>query len=246
VSEGALGDALAAVAGDWSHVTFVAGDPPGGEGWIGVDELLAGPALDRCVEAMLAGEAKGARDVAGSYLSAWLGGILAGPVAAAFRRDGRVWSLAPADLALRPHALGWFDGYAVRRERLRRVDLDSFADELVALLAPVFAAIRSRVPYGLAGMWGSVADALEAGDPALVDALAARVPRLRARPRFQPVHWSGGVHRTLVRGTCCLWYKVYEGEADPAGEGYCTSCPHRSDGSRATRMAAWLEAGEAV
>jgi hypothetical protein len=182
--------------------------------------------------------------VAGSYLAGWLGLVLVEPPAAAWALDGRVWSLAPGDLAVRPHPLGWFDGYAARGG-LRPVDVATLADELVALLTPVFAAVRARLPYGLAGMWGSVADGL-AEHPALVDAVAARVPRLRARPRFQTVRWSGGHHRAVVRGTCCLWYKVFPGDPDPAGEGYCTSCPHRTDDSRAAAIAGWLEAGEPV
>ncbi len=242
--------ALAAVAPGWPHVTLVAG-PPGDDGWVAVDELVRGTRLDRCVDVLLAGEARGARDVAGSYLSSWLAEVLAGPAAAAFRRDGRVWSLDAPDLAVRPHDSGWFDGLAVVRGELRPVDAGAFADAMVGLLEPVFAAVRARLPYGLSGMWGSLADCLAAGDDAsddgLVDALAARVPRLRARPRHQLVAWSGGVHRTTVRGTCCLWYKVYEGgDPDPAGEGYCVACPLRTDESRAERMAAWLEAGDEV
>jgi hypothetical protein len=239
--EGSTADALAALAERWPHVALVAGDPPGGGDWIGLDDLVAGPDLDRIVRRLLDGEACGARDVAGSYLSAWLGLVLVEPPAAAWARDGRVWSLDPADLAVRPHALGWFDGYAVRGG-LRPVDVATLADELVALLTPVFAAVRARLPYGLSGMWGAMADGL-AEHPALVDAVAARVPRLRARPRFQTVTWSGGTHRATVRGTCCLWYKVFPGDPDPAGEGYCVSCPYRTGDSRAAMIAGWLEAG---
>ena len=242
--EGSTAAALAALAERWPHVTLVAGDPPGDGRWIGVDEIVAGPELDRIVQRLLDGEACGARDVAGSYLSGWLGLVLVEPPAAAWARDGGVWPLGAADLAVRPHALGWFDGYAARGG-LRPVDLATLADELVALLTPVFAAVRARLPYGLAGMWGAVADGL-AEHPALVDALAARVPRLRSRPRFQTVLWSGGEHRAVVRGTCCLWHKVFPGDPDPDGEGYCTSCPHRTDNSRAATIAGWLEAGEPV
>lgn len=109
-------------------------------------------------------------------------------------------------------------------------------------------------------MWGSLADGLVGGallaeqrrpgggDPdaawtgvgELLDELASRVPELRARPRRQLIPWSGGVWHQPVRGTCCLHHKTCA-DPGPSGDGYCSSCPHRSDGSRADRVSRWLE-----
>jgi hypothetical protein len=146
-----------------------------------------------------------------------------------------VWSLAPSEVRVRQGEHGWFDGLAVAPGPLRTVDADALAADVAALFAPLFPAVRARLPYGTAGMWGAVADAI--GDPTIIEGVAARVPQLRARPRIQRIPWRDGVLEYHVRGTCCLWHKVYDGVADPDGEGYCESCPHRSDGCRAARVA---------
>ena len=236
-----VGEALAALVADQPWVAFVAGRAPDlGPGWLGVADLIAGPAVDPCVARLLDGRARGARDVAATHLAGWLAGVLALPAVATWRRAGTVWALDPAGLAVRPHAGGWFDGLAVAPGPLVARDASGLARDLVALLDPLFAAIRARLPYGTAGMWGQVADLLAAPPPddgdGLVEALAARATRLRARPRWQPVAWAGGVHPALVRGTCCLAHKVGD-------EGYCTSCPHRSDASRAARTRDLLGGG---
>jgi hypothetical protein len=132
------------------------------------------------------------------------------------------------------------------------------ADRIVALASPAFAALRERVPFGQIGMWGTLVDGLaggalwraqEHGEDAdvtwanvtdLGDAIAERVARLRSRPRRQLIQWAGGSWNASVRGTCCLYYKTCT-EPDPNGEGYCTSCPFRTDESRALRLRTYLE-----
>lgn len=133
-----------------------------------------------------------------------------------------------------------------------------WAAETAAALGPLFRELARRLRFGLPGMWGSVADgvaghtlwvgnAVGAGPDrvwaevtALLDALAEAVPQIRVRPRRHLVPWSGGVGHTSVRGTCCLHYRTVE-TPDPDGDGYCSSCPLRTDASRERRIAAHLD-----
>lgn len=135
--------------------------------------------------------------------------------------------------------------------------LDGVAERLSGLGA-VFAALRAACPIGPVALWGAVADAvasralwlarLSDGDrqaawetaEAVTDRLAAAQPRLRARPRPFPVPWSGGEELFQVRGTCCLWYRTVA-TPDPDGDGYCNTCPLRTDTSRTGRLRAHLE-----
>ncbi len=133
------------------------------------------------------------------------------------------------------------------------------ASEIVATLTVVFGAVRARAPFGLRGMWGSLADGLGGGAALdavnrgidvsetwreamqLLDAIAARTPLMRVRPRLRELEWSGGVSGVVVRGTCCLYDKTHDAP-DPRGEGYCTSCPLRDPDDQLDRWRDWLEA----
>jgi hypothetical protein len=200
-------------------------------------------------------------------------------VAAAWLEDGRVLHLELEQVSVRFHDDGWVDGVVIADGALtvgpddpaaqvrgvRVVDDPGerrrlVAGEIRSLAAPIFDAVRALVPYGRAGMWGSLADGLAGstlyteqrhpggGDPAgawagvdaLLDELARQTPELRARPRRQLITWSGGTRHQSVRGTCCLYYKTRI-DPDPCGDGYCSSCPHRPDESRAERITRWLE-----
>lgn len=137
-------------------------------------------------------------------------------------------------------------------------------DGLVAVFGPLCDAVRARAPFGRSGMWGTLADHLaevavrrarerrrdvEAAwtiAEELVAGLAAREPRLRARPRRQVVPGRSGPTTFVAKGTCCLIYKA----ADPAparGDGArqliaaaaCASCPLRHPDDRAARFAAY-------
>ncbi len=133
-----------------------------------------------------------------------------------------------------------------------------FAGMLVEAATSWFGAIRARTPFGRRGMWGQLADDLcstalwtarAAGldqrrcwDEAqsIVELVAADVPDLRVRPRLFPVRWSGGQCLWQVKGTCCLWYTTFD-EPHTDGDGYCTTCPLRTDDVRHQRLREWLE-----
>jgi hypothetical protein len=133
------------------------------------------------------------------------------------------------------------------------------ATELAALLDPMFATIREMAPFGSRGMWGAVADGLASGvlwsaraegrdalaawrEVGLVtDDVAGHARALRTRPDIEAISWRDGVSHVTVKGTCCLYYKVFDGVPDPSGEGYCLSCPKREPGDRHARWARYLE-----
>jgi hypothetical protein len=119
-------------------------------------------------------------------------------------------------------------------------------DGMLATFAPLAEAVRARAPFGLRGMWGTLADHLvevalrrarEQGRPAeaawaaadgLLDDLADRQALLRVRPRRQEVAAPGGTELFAAKGTCCLVYKP-EGSV---ARGACTSCPLRPAADR--------------
>ncbi len=135
--------------------------------------------------------------------------------------------------------------------------LDATAERLAGV-APVLAAIAASTPVGQAALWGQLADSIGGRSlwlarlldlhrravwteaQALIDRVAALQPGLRQRPRLFPVVHGGGEEWFQVRGTCCLYYRTAE-EADPDGEGYCGTCPLRTDSSRARRLSAHLD-----
>ena len=182
------------------------------EGWYELAELTAeGGALAAAwLDAMVAGAAGGHRDVAGSYLAAYLAEIVVEPVVTAVLGERRGWPVAPADLAVHRHADGWFDGLAVgattiwvlpddplagRPGTVVHADADALHDAvaagLVAALGPWFAAVRAIAPYGRRGMWGGVADSIASGamrmaradgndQPTMWNAAAALIDRVSA------------------------------------------------------------------
>lgn len=260
--------------------TYVAGDPEesDGAGWCRLDEALHdGSFLDQWYRAILAGEAKGQRNVAGALLAAYLTDAITQTAFAALTTERKVWPLLAEVLAVRYRSDGWFDGIAVRTTRIRVLpgdpDADDpnaevvegdgalrevVADELVALAAPIFAAVRQRAPFGMPGMWGNFVDGIAQGalwqgrEPRLrgdtrpayaiaaqvIDALADRVPLIRARPRIDRIDWSGGTVWMAAKTACCLLYHTYD---RPPAEVYCANCPLRGDDSRRAMWSAWLE-----
>jgi hypothetical protein len=213
-------------------------------GWLSVRDLAAGgSAMDALVDHMLATAARSKRDVAASYLAGGFAEVIVARAAHQLRMTGSTWSVEADHLDVHVDDAGWFDdarsagGDAI-------TSLEVLADQTVATITPLFAELRARLPFGLIGMWGTVADALF-DDPPLLELVRSRVgTTMRVLPRAHLIEWRGGVHRQLVRGTCCLWYKVFPEEsgceASPDGDGYCWSCPHRSDESRAALVAADL------
>ena len=137
---------------------------------------------------------------------------------------------------------------------------DAAVRSLLDVFGPLVPAVRARAPFGVRGMWGTLADHLAevalrrareqrrdqavawAAVESLLDALAAREPLLRARPRPHPVDGPAGAALFATKGTCCLIYKA-------AGPGparalidaaACTSCPLRSEADRHARLSAHL------
>lgn len=164
---------------DWCR--YVAGEPDGA-GWFGLDRLQSDASLLHAwLDELVAGEAQGRREVAGSYLTAWLGGIIAGPVAAAVLGERRAWPVEAGVLAIHRNPGGWFDGLAVRPPALWVLPDDPAAGDpdvhvvrdvaalhgrvaagLVGVLGPLFGLLRGRARVGTPGMWGAVADAIAA------------------------------------------------------------------------------------
>jgi hypothetical protein len=141
-------------------------------------------------------------------------------------------------------------------------DLRAVAVEgLAAVFGPLTTAVRARAPFGLRGMWGTLADHLAevavrrarergrdvdaawcAADTVIAD-LAARQPLLRARPRRQVVTTDAGTSSFVAKGTCCLIYKAATGgrsATQQIASAACTSCPLRQAEDRASRFAAYL------
>jgi hypothetical protein len=140
---------------------------------------------------------------------------------------------------------------------------------LLAVFGPLAEAVRARAPFGLRGMWGTLADHLSdvalrrardrGSDPeeawatatALIDDLAARQPLLRARPTRHDVTCAAGSALFSTKGTCCLIYKTNmpPGRASRSDRGgaqpwidadACTSCPLRGEDDRTARLVRYL------
>jgi hypothetical protein len=257
---------------------LVAG-PPQGDGWYALEEVLEGPRrLREWFDRLLDGSARGRRDVAGSYLSSYLAGIVTEPVCESAALLGRGWPNVAGNLAVHHHESGWFDGLAVLGPDVYVTDAELragapgastvgggdalrslLARELAALLQPMFETVRAMAPFGLRGMWGSVADGVASSlmlsakshgrdtrdgwrkAVELTDALAAHAAMLRVRPSIERVDSRDGSTYVPVKGTCCLYYKTHDATPDAKGEGYCLSCPRRDPDDRRRRWARYLE-----
>jgi hypothetical protein len=252
---------------------------PESDGWLPFAAVVRDETVLRAwFDDFLAGEAKGQKDVAGSYLSSYLSSIVVEPVVDAVLALGRAWPTVAGNLLVRRHEQGWFDGLAIATSEVyvlsddpRASDPDAHVladlDELVELVTmqiaelfePVFGVVRGLAPFGVRGMWGAVADGIGAGTlwsvrarrqgdavhewqraMAMTDRLAGHAPRLKVRPDIERVEWEGGGAHVSVKGTCCLYYKVHDGDLDPDGDGYCTGCPKRSVASRHARWVGFL------
>lgn len=233
--------------------------PPSGYGWLTLAEATA--RASEWFEALV--EKEGDRRAAASYLSGWLAQapILAVGLPAVL---GEVAPRVTADrLWVHRHADGWFDRHAIDPVDVRTGPIDDVlaaaGPHVAELTAPVVDPVCAELPVGPVAMWGTVADAVGAYAlyyarelgldeletwrrcEALLDAIQAVAPRLRHRPHLFPVPWSGGTAHYPVRGTCCLYYRTCD-KPDPDGEGYCATCPLRTDASRIRRLRSHLEA----
>ena len=255
------------------YCTVVAG-PPVDADWVAVADLLTDPTVLRgWYEQLLAGGHP--PDVAGSFLAGWLAEVLLHVVSTSLQGERRTWPLDPDRLWLHRNEGGWFDGIAVDADPLRVVagdpaagergvevhaDVDALrrllAGEAVAVLGPVFGAVRAMAPFGQRGMWGAAADAIASGAAysafrgerstadafaeamALVDELVAAGAPASTRPTALAVTCTHGTLTASRKGTCCLWYKM---SAVEGADRYCLSCPLRDDESQLTGFATWLD-----
>jgi hypothetical protein len=244
---------------------------PEGPGWVRLSDRLAdAAAMDGWVRAERDGFAAGHPDLAGALVVYRFAGSLAELVVGPLVDQDRVLVLGPADVWFRLGPAARLDGLAVAdatvtvlpgdddagapgtttaadRDALRSVAVDS----LVAVFEPLARAVRERAPFGLAGMWGTLADhtaevamsrargraplaeqraAWVAAD-ALVTDLAGRQPLVRGRPSLTEVSGAAGDGCFVTKGTCCLVYKVTD---------MCSSCPLRSEADRRARFVAHL------
>jgi hypothetical protein len=263
------------------HGEVRAGAPPDSN-WVRVGELVADPVDVAAWFARLRAGNAHPPDVAASFLAGWLSDILLHAPATALQTERRVWAIDPGQTWVHAHPEGWFDGLAVGDAVLRvlpddvaasdqsaigrdRVEVVAdvaalrrhLASDVVAVLAPLFGALRSLAPFGRRGMWGSAADALAGGAVwtafragadtagAFEDAVALADDMVAAgggplnHPSALPIECRHGTITVAVRGTCCLWYKVPQ---DATGhERYCTSCPLRDDDSQRAMFMRWLD-----
>jgi hypothetical protein len=250
---------------------------PQSDGWHRVDQLT-GDVIGAWVDELAATHG-GHRDVAGSFLGGWVTSAIVAIPTASLVVLGRSPRVTPT-MSVRRHADGWFDGVAFDSPRVHVVTasaarhdadvvehadgaqlVDNVAAEFVDVLAPLLAAIRDVAPFGLRGLWGTVADEVSATATwaarlaaldqhvarqladSLVSRIAARAPRLRVRPQPFPVRWSGGEDLFQVKGTCCLSYKTGSETIDEQGPAMCTTCPFRNDADRTTRLVNYLQSG---
>ncbi len=228
-------------------------DEPG-EGWVRLADRLGDPGgLDAWYRTELAATARGHADLAGALIVYRLAGALAELVVGPLLDQQRCLELAPEAISLRFGDAARLDALSVSAPAVavlpgdpdagspgaRAVgalaDLRAVAVEgLVAVFGPLARAVRARAPFGLRGMWGTLADHLAevavrrareqrrdveaawTSASALIADLAARETLLRARPRRQEVRWPGGTDLLVAKGTCCLIYKAAAGPGVPA------------------------------
>jgi hypothetical protein len=226
----------------WRRFTTDAAGPA----WVRLDERLAdADAVDAWYRAELVATARHHPDLAGALIVYRLAGALAELVVGCLVDQGRCVDLTPAGVSLRFGDAARLDELSVASPTVAVLPDDAAAgdpgthvasstgeladravDGLVAVFAPVADAVRSRAPFGLRGMWGTLADHLAevavgrarergravegpcAAASALIDRLAERQPLVVARPRRQDVHGAAGTGAFVVKGTCCLVYKA--------------------------------------
>ncbi len=273
--------AAAGIAQRDANQVLELGAPDPGAGWFRLDALGTPGAIETEL-AWIAGRTRDGvrpRDVTASELASGLGSCVAIPTAMLLVFEGVVPEVSGENLWIRRSEGGrYYDRIAFERPSYRCVTgsagdghrdaepipdraalVGSFAGAVVATLDPLFTAIRTVAPYGVRGMWGSLADdlltsmlwttrrfdgtddaqrAVAATTGEIIDAIAARQPLLKVRPTVVDLTWARGHTLFCRRGTCCMIYK-----APGAGEGperYCASCPLIDDDDRNDRWRTWL------
>jgi hypothetical protein len=270
----------------WRRVTVDAA----GDGWFRLADRLDDPAaLDDWYRTELAGTGRGHRDLAGALIVYRFSGSLAELVVGPLLEQRRVVLLTPEGLSLRLAENARIESLSVTAPVVAVLPDDPDAgrpgtvtvadhaglraaavDGMLAVFEPLAEAVRARAPFGLRGMWGTLADHLSdvalrrARDggrdaeeawstvAALTDDLAARQPLLRSRPSRHEVSCAAGTGLFSTKGTCCLIYKTNMplGRTDRTDRSAgaqpwidadaCTSCPLRPEADRTTRLTRYL------
>jgi hypothetical protein len=217
-----------------------------GEGWFSLADRLADPAgLDAWYATELAGTGRGHRDLAGALIIYRFSGSLAELVVGPLLEQHRVVLLSPDNVSLRLAENARIEALSVAAPQVAVLPSDPDAgrpgtttvvgedelrraavDGLLAVFTPLAEAVRARAPFGLRGMWGTLADHLSdvalrrardrgsdaeeawATAAALIDGIAARQPLLRSRPSRHDVRCPAGEAVFSTKGTCCLIYKT--------------------------------------
>ena len=243
----------------WVGLAAAADDPAVVSGWVGdARRGFAGGLADVAGAAVAAQVAGALVGVTVPPLLVARRGVPITPTGSAVHRHPGGWIDRVAVIADDVRVLA--DDPDARRVDTTVVDgttalVTGVADDLVATLGPIFDRVRAVAPFGRSGMWGSTVDEVGvvatrlARDGAvdredawaladhLIDAIAARVPRLRSRPRRVDVTTAVGVVPFSRRGTCCLFYKLAApGPARRAA--YCATCPLLSDDEQHARLVA--------
>ena len=228
-------------------------------------ELVMGPLLDRRRVLLLSPANLSFLLAAGTRIDAL---SVASPAVALLPDDPEAEGVAGAADPRRADRAVAGDAAVVVADRAELHDVA--ADGLCAVFEPLADAVRARAPFGLRGMWGTLADHVAEGAlswarehggdrdhawseaEAVIDAVAARQPLLRVRPRRHPVPSPAGEDLFADKGTCCLIYKVHElpvssatgGAPSPMqrriAEAACASCPLRSRSDRHNRFSRYL------
>ncbi len=271
-------------AGSWLEATacrfdlFDVGVPSDDPRWIPLTAVLDSAWLRGALGTLEAGNGHGPRprSVVGSYFAADLAWQVVTTAGIVLHADGRALDLGLDHLAVRIDDQGWPSRVALVDPTFaalaadpavgspgvsavgdRDALLDHLAERIVETMRPVFTAVRAQTPYGLAGMWGALADHVAnlswnlrdaeasaeeldgawATTEALIDRIAVAEPRLKARPRRFTFRTPDGTVQLPMRSTCCLYYLTPEADA-AEGDGKCTTCPLRDDEDRIARVEA--------
>ena len=259
----------------WWSITV--GRPSGG-GWVEVSSLGDDTTITAIYSRML-DIAAGRADVAAVFAAA-MTSILVEPLVSSIVIDQRSWSLDRGQHAVRFDPEGFvaahtispdtplsvlhgdaFDGRTdvIVVDDVRRL-IDDVAPAMIAVLRPIFLGIRRLAPYGLAGLWGGVADQIGAvairtahefqldadtswrTAEALIDAIRRRVEEPVTAPSRELIDCGGRPINVSVKGTCCLLYKIAAADGE---EAYCMRCPLLTAQARRERWIVWLSEGRA-
>jgi hypothetical protein len=251
---------LGALMGDIAVRDAPPEGPPAQEWW-NLADTLARRRLAERLERVASGV--GRRDAATAFFGGWAVAPIVQVTTAPALVDRDLVPARIADIHLRAHPGGWFDGIALDgvRHLTRGGALEErWARQTAEVVTPVLAAVHAAGErFGLRGLWGNaVVDrvlwtATDLADRGygdartlvrraqdLLDALAPHAPVRLTRARTVDVMGPSGPVTFPVKSVCCLLYKTIP-ERLRTTDQYCTGCPIVPDGTRAPRWRAYLE-----